>query len=121
MNIFEFTVDVNDFDLANWIRRFDKDVDGKLQFVDLVNALSTMTSYQAKAVTQANAERTRFSLNQPSVQFDDGHADNNIFVDDPFSYEQPSLIPATNANVMHVQDHATLPTFGTGEIVQINT
>ena len=63
MNNFEFTVDVNDFDLANWIRRFDKDVDGKLQFVDLVNALSTMTSYQAKAVTQANAERTRFSLN----------------------------------------------------------
>ena len=51
------------------------------------------------------------------MQFDDGHADNNIFVDDPFSYEQPSLIPATNANVMHVQDHATLPTFGTGEIV----
>ena len=56
----------------------------KLQFVDVVNALSTMTSYQAKAVTQANAEKSRLALNQPSVQFDDGMGD-KIFGDDPFS------------------------------------
>ena len=26
-------------DIANWIRRYDKDVDGGLKFVDVVNAL----------------------------------------------------------------------------------
>ena len=45
LNRYDFTVGLDDYDLGNWIRRFDKDVDGKLQFVDLVNALSTMTSY----------------------------------------------------------------------------
>ena len=38
----------------NWIRRFDKDVDGGLKFVDLVNALQTMTNYQPKNVQRAN-------------------------------------------------------------------
>ena len=41
-------------DIVNWIRRFDKDVDGGLKFVDLVNALQTMTNYQPKKVTMAN-------------------------------------------------------------------
>ena len=63
LNNFDFTCDLDNFDLVNWIRRFDKDADGKLQFVDLVNALSTMTNYQAKAVTQANADRSRLALN----------------------------------------------------------
>ena len=41
-------------DIVNWIRRFDKDVDGGLKFVDLVNALQTMTNYQPKTVQMAN-------------------------------------------------------------------
>ena len=31
--------EVEHTDIENWIRRFDKDVDGSLKFVDLVNAL----------------------------------------------------------------------------------
>ena len=41
-------------DIVNWIRRFDKDVDGGLKFVDLVNALQTLTNYQPKNVEKAN-------------------------------------------------------------------
>ena len=37
--------DLDHTDISNWIRRFDKDVDGELKFVDLVNAMQTMTNY----------------------------------------------------------------------------
>ena len=42
---YESAAEVEHTDIVNWIRRFDKDVDGGLQFVDLVNALQTMTNY----------------------------------------------------------------------------
>jgi len=41
-------------DIVNYIKRFDKDVDGGLKFVDLVNALQTMTNYNPKSVHNAN-------------------------------------------------------------------
>ena len=41
-------------DVTNWIRRYDKDVDGGLKFVDMVNALQTMTNFQPHSVKQAN-------------------------------------------------------------------
>ena len=50
----ECAAEVEYTDIINWIRRFDKDVDGGLQFVDLVNALQTMTNYQPKNVQRAN-------------------------------------------------------------------
>ena len=42
-------------DIVNYIKRYDKDVDGGLKFVDLVNALQTMTNYNPKSVHNANA------------------------------------------------------------------
>lgn len=47
---FDCAAEVEHTDIVNWIRRFDKDVDGGLKFVDLVNALQTMTNYQPKEV-----------------------------------------------------------------------
>ena len=41
-------------DITTWIRRFDKDVDGGLKFVDLVTAMQTMTNYNPKNVQRAN-------------------------------------------------------------------
>ena len=41
-------------DIVNYIRRFDRDVDGGLKFIDLVNALQTMTNFNPKRVTHAN-------------------------------------------------------------------
>ena len=35
-------------DIAAWISRFDRDVDGGLTFGDLVSALQTMTNYVRK-------------------------------------------------------------------------
>lgn len=33
-------------DISNWIRRFDRDVDGALKFFDFINALQTVTNYK---------------------------------------------------------------------------
>ena len=46
--------EIEHVDIVNWIKRYDKDVDGGLKFVDLVNALQTMTNYQPKSVQRAN-------------------------------------------------------------------
>ena len=46
--------EIEHVDIVNWIKRYDKDVDGSLKFVDLVNALQTMTNYQPKSVQRAN-------------------------------------------------------------------
>ena len=53
--------DVEHEDIQNWVRRYDKDVDGGLKFVDLVNALQTMTNYKPKAVNQANDASRAFA------------------------------------------------------------
>jgi len=42
-------------DIVSYIRRYDKDVDGGLKFVDLVNALQTMTNFNPKKVHNANS------------------------------------------------------------------
>ncbi len=50
----ECAVELEHTDIVNYIRRYDKDVDGGLKFVDLVNALQTMTNYHPKNVESAN-------------------------------------------------------------------
>ena len=54
LSAFDCAAEIEHNDIVNWIRRFDKDVDGGLKFVDLVNALQTMTNYQPKTVQRAN-------------------------------------------------------------------
>lgn len=39
LSSYDCATEVEHTDIVNWIRRFDKDVDGGLKFVDLVNAL----------------------------------------------------------------------------------
>ena len=51
---FECSKALDESDISTWIARFDRDVDGGLDFVDLVNALQTMTNYQPKVVQRAN-------------------------------------------------------------------
>ena len=51
---FSCAAELEHTDIVNWIRRFDKDVDGGLKFVDLVNAMQTLTNYQPKTVEKAN-------------------------------------------------------------------
>ena len=51
---FSCAAELEHTDIVNWIRRFDKDVDGGLKFVDLVNAMQTLTNYQPKIVEKAN-------------------------------------------------------------------
>ena len=51
---FACAAEIEHVDIVNWIKRYDKDVDGGLKFVDLVNALQTMTNYQPKSVARAN-------------------------------------------------------------------
>ena len=41
-------------DIVNYIRRYDKDADNGLKFVDLVNALQTMTNWNPRQVRNAN-------------------------------------------------------------------
>ena len=50
----ECASEVTHEDIVAWIRRYDKDVDGGLKFVDLVNALQTMTNYHPRNVQKAN-------------------------------------------------------------------
>ena len=51
---FECSKTLDESDIRAWISRYDRDVDGGLDFVDLVNALQTMTNYQPKVVQRAN-------------------------------------------------------------------
>lgn len=51
---FECAQEIEHEDIVNWIKRFDKDVDGGLNFVDVVSALQTLTNYQPKKVDRAN-------------------------------------------------------------------
>lgn len=51
---FDYTEELEHTDIVNWIKRFDKDVDGGLNFVDVVNALQTLTNYAPKKVDRAN-------------------------------------------------------------------
>ena len=39
LSSFDCAAELEHSDIVNWIRRFDKDVDGGLKFVDLINAL----------------------------------------------------------------------------------
>ena len=51
---FECSSELEHSDITNWIKRFDRDVDGGLNFVDVVNALQTLTNYAPKRVDKAN-------------------------------------------------------------------
>lgn len=42
--------DIDESDLSNWIKRYDKDVDGGLSFTDLVDTFQTLSNYQPKVV-----------------------------------------------------------------------
>jgi len=46
---FEFCNDLEEEDLLNWIRRYDRDVDMKLDYSDFVNSLGPYCQYTQKA------------------------------------------------------------------------
>ena len=64
---FECSKSLDESDISCWIARYDRDVDGGLDFVDLVNALQTMTNYQPKVVQRANGTAP-VQLEEPLLQ-----------------------------------------------------
>ena len=46
---FEFCNDLDEEDLINWIRRYDRDVDARLDFADFVTGLAPFCQYTQKA------------------------------------------------------------------------
>ena len=46
---FEFCSDLDEEDLLNWIRRYDRDVDQKLDYADFVTSLGPYCQYTQKA------------------------------------------------------------------------
>lgn len=67
--------DINGEDVDAWIRRYDQDVDGGLQFIDLVNALQTMTNFQPDVITKVNRQ-TNNSTRQVTI-VEDKEGQNN--------------------------------------------
>ena len=64
---FECSKALDESDISSWISRFDRDVDGGLDFVDVVNAMQTMTNYQPKVVQRANGTAP-VQLEEPILQ-----------------------------------------------------
>lgn len=46
---FDFCSDLDEEDLLNWIRRYDRDVDQKLDYADFVTSLGPYCQYSQKA------------------------------------------------------------------------
>jgi hypothetical protein len=46
---FSFCNDLDEEDILNWLRRYDRDVDAKLDFADFVTGLSPFCQYSQKA------------------------------------------------------------------------
>jgi Ca2+-binding EF-hand superfamily protein len=46
---YSFCNDMDEEDILNWIRRYDRDVDSKLDFADMVTGLSPFCQYSQKA------------------------------------------------------------------------
>ena len=42
---FECSKELSQTDISSWIARYDRDVDGGLDFSDLIGALQTLTNY----------------------------------------------------------------------------
>jgi Ca2+-binding EF-hand superfamily protein len=49
MRNFDFCADLEEEDLQNWIRRYDRDVDSRLDFADFVKAMGPYCQYTQKA------------------------------------------------------------------------
>lgn len=43
---FEFCADLEETDIQNWIRRYDRDVDGRLDYSDFVTSLGPYCQYR---------------------------------------------------------------------------
>ena len=46
---FEFCADIDEEDIQNWIRRYDRDVDMRLDFADFVRSVAPFCQYNQKA------------------------------------------------------------------------
>ena len=46
---FDFCADLQEEDICNWIRRYDRDVDMRLDFSDFVKAMGPFCNYNLKA------------------------------------------------------------------------
>jgi len=56
---FDFCADLEEEDLLNWIRRYDRDVDNRLDFADFVTSLGPYCQYTQKAKeTEADKKAT---------------------------------------------------------------
>ena len=45
----DFCADLEESDMKNWIRRYDRDVDGKLDYSDFVTSLGPYCQYRKRA------------------------------------------------------------------------
>ncbi len=71
---FECARVLSEEDLAAWIRRFDKNVDGGLTFGDLVGALQTMTNYVRKdGVLSPSKQKLQASLTENTSLVNSAH------------------------------------------------
>lgn len=43
---FDFCMNIEEEDMINWIRKYDRDVDSQLDYSDFVTALSPLCNYQ---------------------------------------------------------------------------
>lgn len=63
---FPFCGDLEENDLKNWIRRYDRDADGKLDYADFVRSLAPYCNYSQKAEMVApNQEEPALDLKKP--------------------------------------------------------
>lgn len=65
---FECAANLQDEDIKNWIRRFDRDCDGGLLFADLVTALQTMTNYARRDLGNVSQQQLSKNLTQDDAQ-----------------------------------------------------
>jgi hypothetical protein len=63
---FPFCSALSESDLKNWIRRYDRDVDGKLDYADFVRALGPYCNYSQKAQLIGTDDEPGSQLKKPS-------------------------------------------------------
>lgn len=56
---FDFCADIEEEDILNWIRRYDRDVDMKLDFADFVRSVAPFCQYNQKAQDIKEDEKSK--------------------------------------------------------------
>ena len=68
---FDFCADIDEEDLLNYIRRYDRDVDKQLDYADFVRALGPYCQYNQRAEMSGQSQRNNDSLKDGKIYEDD--------------------------------------------------